>query len=139
MKDRLERLEKINSLIKFIGEVDKNRYKPLLHNKNENGEFEQGRFIFNRLLYYVDSYTKKPIRPLDSAHSQRDKYFSSGGNMWWLVQSFSQFIMTGKEGCLRDYKEIWAFDYESTMKVREKAKEIGFISTVDYPHSLYAN
>lgn len=140
MEGRVERLEKINELIKYIGEIDKNRYKPLLHHKNDNGEFEQGYFIFgekNGLLYFIDSYTKKPIRPIDSARSQRRRYFSHGGNMWWLVQSFAQFIMTGKYGELRDYKEIWAFDYETTMKVRERAKEIGFVKSVDYPYYLY--
>jgi hypothetical protein len=139
MEKRINRLNNINALIKYIGEIDTNRYKPLLHNKNDAGTFDQGYFLFadNGLLYFVDSYTKKQIRPIDSASSQRDHYFSSGGNMWWLVQSFAQFIMTGKEGHLRDYKEIWAFDYDSTMKVREKAKEIGFISDVHYPHQLY--
>ncbi|ADO59917.2 hypothetical protein [Paenibacillus polymyxa] len=141
LQERLDRAAKINDLIKYIGEIDKNRYKPLLHSKNEEDTFTQGYFIFaeNGLLYFIDSYTRKAIRPIDSARYQRDHYFSHGGNMWWLVQSFAQFIMTGKEGQLRDYKEIWGFDYETTMLVREKAKQIGFISSVDYPHHLYMN
>ncbi|MEC0684918.1 hypothetical protein P8888_18220, partial [Bacillus haynesii] len=37
---------------------------------------------------------------------------------------------------LRDYKEIWAYSKEGCMKIRQKAKEIGFITTTDYPYSL---
>lgn len=140
MKEQIERLEKINLFIKYIGELDKNRYQPILHSRNKFREFEQGYFKFHpvdSLLYFVDSYTKVPIRPTESASVKRDNFFSGGGNLWSLVTSFAEFIMTGQPGELQDYKEVWAFDYETTMKVREKAKEIGFIQSVDYPYELY--
>lgn len=56
--------------------------------------------------------------------------------MWELINSFRHFIITGKSGELSDYKEIWAYSYEGCMKTRQKAKEIGFIKTVDYPYSF---
>ena len=47
-----------------------------------------------------------------------------------------EFIITGRYGDLRDYKEIWAYSREGCEKIRQKAKKIGFITTVDYPYSF---
>lgn len=55
--------------------------------------------------------------------------------MWRLVNSFRNFIITGKCGELRDYKEIWAYSYEGCMKIRQK-EEISFIESVDYAYSF---
>lgn len=48
--------------------------------------------------------------------------------MWQLVNSFRNFIITGKCGELRDYKEIWAY-------IPQK-EEISFIESVDYAYSF---
>lgn len=61
--------------------------------------------------------------------------FSHGGNVWQLINSFREFIITGKCGDLRDYKEIWAYSYEGCMKIRNKGKEIGFVESIVYPYS----
>lgn len=62
--------------------------------------------------------------------------FSHGGNVWQLINSFREFIITGNCGELRDYKEIWAYSYEGCMKIRNKGKEIGFVESIVYPYSF---
>jgi hypothetical protein len=134
---RIERLDAINRLISFIVETDKDRHNPTLGTKKD-GQLIPGEFIFaeNGLLYFIDSYTKERIRPINH---YRWNGFSEGGTMRHLVQQFAEFIMKGKQGFLNDYKEIWGWTYENTMKVRYKALEIGFIDRVDYQYERWAN
>ena len=135
--EKIERLTAINELIRFIVETDKKRHNPTL-GSIVDGRLIQSKFIFNEkgLLYYVDSYTQKKIRPINNSSWNG---FSEGGTMRQLVRQFAEFIMTGKQGFLNDYKEIWGWTYENTMKVRIKALEVGFIDSVDYPYKRWAN
>lgn len=135
--EKIERMTAINELIRFIVETDKKRHNPTL-GSNVDGQLIQSKFIFNEkgLLYYIDSYTQKKIRPIKHLSWNG---FSEGGTMRHLVQQFAEFIMTGEQGFLNDYKEIWGWTYENTMKVRIKALEVGFIDSVDYPYKRWAN
>jgi len=135
--ERTQRLNAINDLIAFIVETDKDRHNPTLGTK-ENGKLIYSTFKFadNGLLYYIDSYTKVPMRPIRH-YSWRG--FSEGGTMRELVTQFGKFIMNGQQGFLNDYKEIWGWEYEATMKVRQKAFDVGFIRTVDYPYKRWGD
>lgn len=133
---QMERLEEINELISFIVTTDGESRNPTLGTRGESGELIACHFHFaeNGLLYFTDSYTKEQMRPLNHLSWNG---FSSGGTMRELVTQFARFIMTGQQGYLNDYKEMWGWKVDDMLKVRKKAKEAGFIVTSDYPFSRY--
>lgn len=134
---RNKRLADVNSLIAFIVETDKERHNPTFGTKLDSGELVASHFLFDGksgLLYFVDSYTKKRMRPINHLSWSG---FSEGGTMRHVSQQLADFIMTGKQGFLNDYKEIWGWEFEKTMLVRTKALEIGFIDTINYPHKRW--
>ena len=136
----MKRLEGINELILCIGENHTHSdHHKFFHSRVEDGTFRAGKFIFaeNGFLYYIDPYREKKVRPLNYARKQQI-YFSGGGVMWDILKDFGRFIMTGEKGFLRDYKEVWGFEYENTMNVRKKAQEVGFIERIDYLHERFA-
>ncbi|MEC1395324.1 hypothetical protein P9D26_18585 [Bacillus velezensis] len=126
--EQLKRMNDINDLIKLIASIDRCTF--YCKSKNRIAYFR-----FKKKLFFVDDYTGADVYPYELGYG-RANGFSHGGNMWQLVNSFRKFIITGKYGELRDYKEIWAYSYEGCMKIRQKAKEIGFIESVDYPYSF---
>ncbi|MGU9969826.1 hypothetical protein [Bacillus velezensis] len=126
--EQLKRMNDINDLIKLIASID----RCIFYCKSKN---RIAYFRFKKKLFFVDDYTGADVYPYELGYG-RANGFSHGGNMWQLVNSFRKFIITGKYGELRDYKEIWAYSYEGCMKIRQKAKEIGFIESVDYPCSF---
>lgn len=135
MKEQTKRMKNINNLIKVIGENDKNSHRPFFHFITERGVTISGYFWSDSKgnLYYLDPYTKVKIDPTKPKHFE---HFTGGGTLWEILKDFNQFILHGKKGILRDYKEVWAFEYEETMKVRQFAKEIGFIEHINYPYAL---
>lgn len=134
--ERMERLKVVNELIALIVETDSDRHNPTLGTKTDDGKLVSSSFAFkeNGLLYFIDSYTEEYVRPLNHLNWEG---FSSGGTMRELVKGLAAFIMTGKQGFLNDYKEIWGWKYENILVIRNKAFEIGFISTVDYPYERW--
>ncbi|MGK9160746.1 hypothetical protein [Bacillus subtilis] len=126
-QEQIKRMNDINDLIKLIADIDRRTFfcKPM----NRIAYFR-----FKNKLFFVDDYTGEDVYPYELGHEPNG--FSHGGNVWQLINSFREFIITGKCGELRDYKEIWAYSYEGCMKIRQKAKEIGVIETVDYPYSF---
>ncbi|MCY7430493.1 hypothetical protein MCZ49_02000 [Bacillus safensis] len=126
--EQLKRMNDINELIKLIASIDRRTF--YCKSKNRIAYFR-----FKKKLFFVDDYTGEDVYPYELGHG-RARGFSHGGNMWELVNRFREFIITGRYGALRDYKEIWAYSEEGCKKIREKAKEIGFIKTVDYPYSF---
>ncbi|WP_426579178.1 hypothetical protein P5490_007785 [Bacillus altitudinis] len=128
--EQMKRIYDINALINLIASIDHRTF--YCESKNS-----VACFIFGKRgkVFFVDDYTGEWIYPYELGHGPA-KGFSHGGNMWQLVNSFREFIITGRYGDLRDYKEIWAYSEEGCKKIREKAKEIGFIETVDYPYSF---
>ncbi|KXZ22387.1 hypothetical protein P4T89_12770 [Bacillus nakamurai] len=125
---QIKRMNDINDLIKLIASIDRCTF--YCKSKDRIAYFR-----FRTKLFFVDDYTGEDVYPYELGYG-RANGFSHGGNMWQLVNSFRNFIITGKCGELRDYKEIWAYSYEGCTKIRQKAKEIGFIETVDYPYSF---
>lgn len=126
--EQLKRMNDINDLVKLIASIDHRTF----YRKSKD---RIAYFRFKKKLFFVDDYTGDDVYPYEMGYGSPNG-FSHGGNMWQLVNSFRKFIITGKSGELRDYKEIWAYSYEGCMKIRQKAKEIGFIESVDYPYSF---
>ncbi|MCY8051293.1 hypothetical protein MOB99_13005 [Bacillus spizizenii] len=127
-QEQIKRMNDINELIKLIADIDRRTFFCKQMNR-------KAYFRFKKKLFFVDDYTGADVYPYEMGYGSPNG-FSHGGNMWQLVNSFRKFIITGKYGELRDYKEIWAYSYEGCMKIRQKAKEIGFIESVDYPYSF---
>ncbi|CAF1772783.1 hypothetical protein OB894_12370 [Bacillus subtilis] len=127
-QEQIKRMNDINDLIKLIADIDRRTFFCKQMNRKVY-------FRFKKKLFFVDDYTGADVYPYEMGYGSPNG-FSHGGNMWQLVNSFRKFIITGKCGELRDYKEIWAYSYEGCMKIRQKAKEIGFIESVDYPYSF---
>ncbi|WP_195536365.1 hypothetical protein [Bacillus paralicheniformis] len=125
--EQIKRMNDINDLIKLIASIDRR----IFYCKSKD---RIAYFRFRTKLFFVDDYTGEDVYPYQLGY--RAQGFSHGGNMWELINSFRRSIITGKPGDLRDYKEIWAYSKEGCMKIRQKAKEIGFITTTDYPYSL---
>ncbi|MCY9443459.1 hypothetical protein MOF48_16530, partial [Bacillus spizizenii] len=118
-QEQIKRMNDINDLIKLIADIDRRTFFCKQMNR-------KAYFRFKKKLFFVDDYTGADVYPYEMGYGSPNG-FSHGGNMWQLVNSFRKFIITGKYGELRDYKEIWAYSYEGCMKIRQKAKEIGFI------------
>lgn len=128
--EQLKRIIDINELIQLIASIDHRTF--YCESKNS-----VACFIFGKRgkLFFVDDYTGEWVYPYELGHGPA-KGFSHGGNMWQLVNSMREFIITGRYGALRDYKEIWAYSRDGCQKIRQKAKEIGFIMADEYPYSF---
>lgn len=137
---QLIRLNKVNELLAFIVDVDKERHNPFFGHKEDNGTITVGKFIFNEkgTLKYVDAYTKRILSLRDNS-TQFTYHCSEGGTGQQIIRQLGKFIMSGEQGFLNDYKEVWGFTYENTMKVRQKALDIGFIDSTDYPYKRWGN
>ncbi len=130
-QEQLKRLSDINELIELISSLDRRFFYSKSKDRIANFEFSN-----KGKLFFRDNYTGERIYPYDLGHGSPRK-FSHGGTMWEIVQEFAKFITKGKTGRLIDFKETWAYTYESTMKVREKAKDIGYIESTDYPYKMW--
>ncbi|KUP30325.1 hypothetical protein AU385_18105 [Bacillus halotolerans] len=102
--------------------------------ENISGQSNQKAYVkFRTQLFFVDNYTGKDVYPYELRHDPNG--FSHGGNVWQMIKSFREFIITGNCGELRDSKEIWAYSYnEGCMKIRNKGKAIGFVESIVYPY-----
>ncbi|MGX5609508.1 hypothetical protein ACWKTZ_24360 [Bacillus cereus] len=125
----LKRMNDVNELIKLISSLDRRFFYSQYTNQISY-------FSFDTELFYVDSYSGKKLYITDEQNSPMEG-FNGGGTLWDLVKSFRKFIVTGEKGFLGGFKETWAYSYESTMKARQKAKEIGFIDKIDYPYAIF--
>lgn len=126
-KEQIKRMNDINELIKLIASTDRS----IFYCKSKD---RVASFRFKTKLFFIDDYTGEYVYPYE--RGRRVEGFSHGGNMWQLVNSMREFIITGRYGDLRDYKEIWAYSREGCEKIRQKSKEIGFTSKTDYPYSF---
>ena len=70
----------INDLIKLVASIDR------------------------RTLFFVDNYTGEDVYPYELRHDPNG--FSHGGNVWQLINSFRELIITGKCGDLRECMKI---------------------------------
>lgn len=137
-REQIERLEKINILIKFIADIDEKLSNPyssfffaretLKGRKDNYSRFE---FRGNK-LFYVDKYTEERIYPYIGVSKARG--FSEGGTIWALVNDFREWIIDGKRsdgknGYAGLYCPHWGGNWtlELKNKVIDKAKEIGYL------------
>lgn len=128
-RDKYERIEIINSLIKKIGSTGRGF---LYSDRYERYSY----FVYDgRMLYFVDHYTGVPLKmKKDSSHktSQHDQYFSSGGTMWGLINDFKDFIYGDDDSNHNNgygglYCPHWGYKEDEMESVREYAKEIGYL------------
>jgi hypothetical protein len=135
---QIERLEKINKLIKYIGDKDhelcKSNYgsffKAVESQKGTKNNYSRFEFTNNR-IYFIDKYTEAKIYPYASSKHQG---FSGGGTIWGLVNDFREWIITGKysdgnNGYAGLYCPHWGgrWTLEEKDILIEKAKEIDYI------------
>lgn len=134
------RLNKANELLSIIVETDRDSRSPFFGYKEDNGQLAAGFFLFNyqNQLRYIDPYTKESISLHPRSKDLRRKC-SEGGTGQEIIRQLGRFIMFGKQGHLNDYKEVWGWEFEPTMRIRKKAKEIGFINRIDYSHKRWGD
>ncbi len=139
-EDRMNRLDKANELLSFIVKTDGDSSQPFFGIKEGEGQLVSGFFLINykNQLRYIDPYTKESLSLHPLSKDLRRKC-NEGGTGQAVIQQLGRFIMFGEQGHLNDYKEVWRMEYESTMKIRKKAKEIGFIDSIDYPHKRWGD
>ncbi|MEX3623544.1 hypothetical protein [Viridibacillus arvi] len=128
--DKQERVEIVNSLIKFISDRG-GRYfykKDTLLRKNANNvaymKLKGGR------VYFVDDWTEQDVYAYPNG-KDRDG-FSHGGTLWALICDFGDFIRNGgntngSHGYGGLYSEYWGYDDQSIKEVIAYAKEIGYL------------
>ncbi|QUH21917.1 hypothetical protein [Alkaliphilus sp. B6464] len=122
---QLERIEKINELIKVIGDTDRKFF-------NYNGCYS--RFVVQgKKLFYIDKYTEKRIYPYQSS---KHIGFSDGGTLWALINDFREWIIKGKRSNGNNgygglYCTSWGYSIAGMDKVISKAKEIGYLNNTD--------
>ena len=127
--DKQERLEAINSVIKFISERGRRFFwtKRTINSDHENTAFMK---LKNGRIYFVDNYTQQEIPVLDNGRDWNG--FSHGGTLRALVLDFAQFIRTGKDtngnnGYGGLYCGHWGHDDEIQQEIINYAKEIGYL------------
>lgn len=121
--EQLDRLNKINELIKVISNIDRRFF----YSKSKN---RIGKFIKSNggKLFFVDEYTGEKVYPY---YSGRNK-FNGGGTLWGLINDFREWIITGKysnghNGYQGLYCPYWGYSKEGMEKIIKKGKEIGFL------------
>jgi hypothetical protein len=147
-KEQIERLEKINILIKFIADIDVKLSSPcssfffsrvtLKGNKDNYSRFE----FKGEKLFFIDKYTEKWIYPYIGVSKARG--FTEGGTLWGLVNDFRAWIVNGersngKNGYAGLYCPHWGGKWTLVLKDRviEKAKGIGYLGNDSVTFSDY--
>ncbi|PFV35958.1 hypothetical protein COL01_06405 [Bacillus thuringiensis] len=126
--DKQKRIEIVNSLINYLAEHEKSLFK----SKHKIGEFKHD----GKNLWFVDGFTNVAMRMTRSPYKNKKKshYFSKGGTMWGLVRDFTDFIFgnddsDGANGYGGLYCSHWGWPKEEMKKMREYAREIGYLKT----------
>lgn len=107
-QERLERIEKANTLLSFIATTDKNKYSPFFGHKEEDGTLHVGAFRVNdkNQLRYIDPYMQIDIS-LHPNSKDLHRKCTEGGTGQAIIRQLGEFIKNGKQGHLNDYKEVW--------------------------------
>lgn len=122
--NKIERLEVINNLIKFISERGRRFFYT-----NNNLAFMK---LKNGRIYFVDDYTQKEIPVINN---YRDwKGFSHGGTIRALVLDFAEYIRTGKDSNGNNgygglYSPHWGHSEEIQQEIINYAKQIGYLKS----------
>jgi len=123
-KDKNERLETVNALIKFISERSRRFFYCNSKNRTAFMKMKSG------YVYFVDDYTGEDV--FAYSHYTDRNGFSHGGTLWALVCDFSEFIRKGNypngvHGYGGLYSEHWGYDDESQKEIIQFAKQIGYL------------
>ncbi|MEH0979252.1 hypothetical protein AB1I92_07720 [Bacillus mobilis] len=132
--DKQKRIEIVNSLIKYIAENDEKKRKDsgLLHYKDNVAYFKHD----GKTLYFIDHYTNVAMSMNRSSRVTKvqEYNFSSGGTMLGLIKDFTHFIYgndnsNGLNGYGGLYCTHWGWSEEGMEKMREYAREIGYLKS----------
>jgi elongation factor P hydroxylase len=124
-KNQIERMNKINELIKLISNTDRRFFYS--KTKDKIGKFIEGKTV----VYYIDSYSQEKVHLNNIC---KDSGFSHGGTLWGLIHDFKHWILTGKYSNGKNgygglYSPNWGYTKEGMELVRNKGEEIGFLKT----------
>jgi len=84
-KDQVDRMNKINELIRVIADTDRKFFY-----SDSKGSISK--FVEGNKLFFIDKYTDKKIYPYQLS---KRKGFSEGGTLWGLINDFREWIITG--------------------------------------------
>lgn len=127
-EEQLKRLNKINELVKVIASIDRKFFS---YTDKETKQERIGKFEFQgSKLFWIDEYQESRVYPYGYGNPSS---FSHGGTLWGLIQDFRAWIIgndheSSSRGGL--YCTHWGYTSEGMEKVREKAKEIGYIDSI---------
>ena len=131
-----ERIKIINEIIKEIASHD----RQFLSNHSDghfNGDPKKVSYFFikDKILYLKDHYrTDGKLVNMSKKHYRNP--LCHGGTLWGLIMDFTNFIKTGKysnhmHGYGGLYCPHWGYKPESMIKIREKARELGYLAKTD--------
>jgi hypothetical protein len=117
----LERIQRINELIKLISEQERTFFL----NKDGNGLIANFR-LTEGLLFYQDEW-KGEIREITKRTDwvKISDWVSHGSGIRQQIIEFSKFIFTGESQKM--LSRYWGISFESQVIIHKKAHEIGFI------------
>lgn len=120
---QIQRMNKINELIKLIAETDRKIFYS--KSKDKVAKFIEGKST----IFYIDDYTQKKIHLNNIC---KDTGFSHGGTLWGLVHDFKKWTITGKysngeNGYGGLYCTHWGYTEQGMKLIIAKGKEIGFL------------
>ncbi|HIE8455405.1 TPA: hypothetical protein ACXPT9_004405 [Bacillus cereus] len=128
-KDRYQRIEIINQIIKEIA----SRGRDFLNSKEHN---RISYFVWDRrTLWFIDYGTGIPLamRKGSSYPTKKQEYsFSGGGTLWALVNDFKDFIFgdddaNGNNGYGGLYCTHWGYPEEDMNAIQQLAKELDYL------------
>ena len=128
-RDKYERIEIVNKLIEFIGE----KGRTFLYSKKHT---RIAYFVYDgRSLWFIDHYTGVPLKMVKGETyktRKQERYFSSGGTMWGLVNDFKDFIYGDDDSNHNNgygglYCTHWGYPPEEMESIRQFAREIGYL------------
>lgn len=129
--DRPERIERINDLIKEIG----NRGRRFLYSQRHD---RYAAFHWaNDRLWYTDDYTGEPILMHKGEETRRkDSSFSHGGTLWGLIHDFRDYIFGDDDSNHNNgygglYSPHWGYPEEDMDAIRNTAVELGYLKKSD--------
>lgn len=131
-RNKEQRLQDINELIKVIGSKDRKFLSSHADSKNPDTEVFYSHFLIKgKFLYFVDSYTRKEII-MRAKDYENPREFSHGGTMWGLIRDFRDYILTGnytnhKHGYGGLYCPHWGYTEKSMQDIREFAVSINYL------------
>jgi len=134
IKEKQDRLKKINELIKEIASHDRHFFF-----SKTNGNIARF-FIKGSKIYYEDEYERKSKQIIFTNEEEDNdygwhqlKWVNHGSTLKSQIFSFASFIRNGKKIYLGSYH--WGYTYDGLIKIHHKAKDLGICSDASF--SIY--